>query len=194
MNNFSFGVVTVLFLMAVGCNPSKNAKKSGTAEAAIFSVLIDEMATSFPPPPPPSKDGSKSKTINIDSLNKVKVEVVVDTIMFEMSETRNLKQTYSEYQKLVDSIPYLSAKPINTKYIESKKGHSLIFGDSLDDSNTKYPQLIGISRISFNKKMNKAAVYGGYSTGSLSSYVNLYLFEKINGEWKIVHEKSIAVS
>ena len=45
------------------------------------------MAKPFPPPPPLPKDGSEPEPINMDSINKVKVEVVVDTMMFHTSRT-----------------------------------------------------------------------------------------------------------
>ena len=163
-------------------------------EGAIYSMLIDRMAKPFPPPPPPPKDGSEIKPINIDSIRKVKVELVVDTTMFHVSETVALDKKYSEYRNLVDSISSLTAKPVKTEYIKSEEGHTLVFGDSLEDSKAEHPQIIGFSQIAFNERKNRAALYAGHSTHPLASYLDLYLLKKINGRWEIVFETTVEVS
>lgn len=163
-------------------------------EVAIYSILLDELATSFPPPPPLPKDESKDEPINIDSVNQVKVEVVVDTLMFQTSQTVDIDEVFSKYQKLVDRIPALAAKPIKKEYINSEKGHSLIFGNSLSDSDSQYSQMIGISRIVFNEEKTMAALYAGHSTHPLAGFVNLYLMRKTNGVWEIVFKKRVEVS
>lgn len=191
MNNNLFVVIIAVLLM-IGCDPpSFHIEKQ---EAAIYSLFIDKMAKPFPPPPPPPKDGSEPKPINKDSINNVKVVVVVDTVMFSVSKTVDLDEEYSEYQILVDSISSLAVKPVKKEYIKSEEGHTLIFGNSLEDSEAQYSQMVGISRISFNEKKNKAALYTGYSTHSLASYLDLYLLKKINGKWQIVYKKAIEVS
>lgn len=191
MNNSLFVVIVILFL-GIGCDkPANNIEKQ---EAAIYSLLIDRMAMPFPPPPPPPRDGSEPKPINFDSIGKVQVEVVVDTTMFHISETVDLDEEYSEFQNLVNSISSLAAKPVKTEYIKSEEGHTLIFGDSLEDSDTQYSQMVGMSRITFNEKKNMAALYAGHNTHPLASYLNLYLLKKRNGKWAIVYEKTIEIS
>lgn len=190
MNSFlSFFMATLFFISCK--NPSINVEKQ---EAALYSFLIDEMATPFPPPPPPPQDGSKHEPINRDSINQVKVEVVVDTLMFQTSQTVDIDQEFSKYQKLVDSIPSLAAKPVKKEYLNSEKGHSLIFGNSLEDSNSQYSQMIGISRIAFNEEKTMAALYAGQTTHPLSGFVNLYLLKKTKGVWEIVFKKRVEVS
>lgn len=185
-------VIVIALLGVIGCNnTSNNIEKQ---EAAIYSLLIDKMAKPFPPPPPPPKDGLEPKPVNKDSISKIKVEVLVDTIMFHVSETVDLAEEYSENQNLVDNISSLAAKPLKTEYINSEKGHTLKFGSPLEESDIKYPQMLGISRIAFNEKKNKAALYAGYSTHPLASYLELYLLKKIKGKWQIVHEKTMEVS
>lgn len=172
-------------------DPSLNVERQ---EAAIYSILIDELATPFPPPPPPPKDGSKPKPIDQDSINKVKVEVVVDTLMFQTSKTVDMVEKFSKYQRLVNNLPLLAARPVKTEYLNSRKGHSLIFGDSLENSDSQYSQMIGISRIAFNEEKTMAALYAGHTTHPLSSYLNLYLLKKTYGVWKIVFKKNVEVS
>lgn len=184
----------ILLIMGIhNCNEQHDHSME-KEERAIYSLFIDKMAKSFPPPPPPPKDGSKPKPVNWDSISNVKVEVVVDTVMFHIFDTVDLDKEYSEYQNLVDNISSLPAKPMKTEYINSEEGHTLIFGDSLEDSNTEYSQIVGFSRIAFNEEKNMAALYAGYSTHPLASYMKLYLLKKINGRWQIVFEKTIAVS
>jgi hypothetical protein len=148
----------------------------------------------FPPPPPPPKDGSKPEPINIDSISKVKLEVVVDTIMFETSQTVNLNEKFAKYQMLIDSIPFMVSKPVKKEYLSSEKGHTLIFGNSLEDSNSKYSQMVGISRIAFNEEKTMAALYAGHSTHPLSSVLDLYLLKRTEGVWEIVYKKRVEVS
>ncbi|MCM4161846.1 hypothetical protein FHG64_08020 [Antarcticibacterium flavum] len=191
MNNNLFILILTL-LLVLSCNkPPNNPEKQ---EAAIYSLLIDKMAKPLPPPPPPPKDGSKPKSINFDSINKVKMEIVVDTMMFNTSNTLDLQEEFSEFQMLVDSISSLPVKPVKKEYLKSEKGHTLIFGRSLEDSDTQYSQMLGISPIAFNQQNNKAAVYAGHSTHPLASYLKLYLLKKINEKWQIVFEKTIEVS
>ena len=79
-------IILLILIIIIGCEqPSKHIEIS-KEEGKIMSLLVDSMATSFPIPPPPPKDGSKPKPINIDSIRKVKVEVVIDTIMFPVSK------------------------------------------------------------------------------------------------------------
>ncbi|MAG88152.1 hypothetical protein [Zunongwangia profunda] len=187
-------IILLILIIIIGCEqPSKHIEIS-KEEGKIMSLLVDSMATSFPIPPPPPKDGSKPKPINIDSIRKVKVEVVIDTIMFPVSKHIEIDKEFSEYQNLIDSIPSLKAEPIEKKYVKSKRGHTLVFGNSLEDSNVKHSQIISTSRIAFNDKKNMAALYGGYSTHPLASHLNLYLLEKKNGIWKIVYKKNIEKS
>ena len=190
MNNFLQVLLVAISLISCS-HPSVNVDKE---ESLIFSLIIDEMAQPFPPPPPPPKDGSTLKPINIDSINKVQVEVVIDTILFHTVRTFDLKDDFSKYQKLVDSIPSLPAKSLKTNYIESQEGHTLVFGDSLDDSEDPHSQIIGISRIAFNQKKNIAAVYVGHSTHPLASTVSLFLLKKKNGKWRIVYKERVEVS
>lgn len=191
MNNKLF-VVIITPLLVISCDKPPN--NLANQEATIYSLLIDRMAKPFPPPPPPPKDGSKPKPINFDSISKVKVEIVVDTMKFHTSETVDLQEEFSEFQKLVDSISSLAAKPVKIEYINSEERHTLIFGDSLESSDAQYSQMLGISRIAFNEKKNMAALYDGHSTHPLATYLNLYLLKKINGKWQIVFEKTIEVS
>lgn len=184
----------LLFSFHLCLNAQDKPRNLDQEEAAIYSLLIDRMARPFPPPPPPPKDGSEPKPINFDSIRKVKVEVVVDTVMFDRSGTVDLQEKFPEFQNLVDSISSLAAKPVNFKYIMSEEGHTLIFGNSLEDSQTRYSQMVEFSRIAFNEEENMAALYAGHSTHPLSSYVDLYLLKKIKGEWKIVFEKTLEVS
>lgn len=191
MNKYWLIIIATVFLLPSCDRAYIDLEKQ---EAAIYSLLIDRMATPFPPPPPPPKDGSRPNPINFDSISKVKLEVVVDTMMFHISETVDLQEKFPEFQRLVDSISTLAAKPLRSKYINSKEGHTLIFGNSLEDSETRYSQLAGFSRIAFNEKKSMAALYAGYSTHPLASYLNLYLLKKINGKWEIVFEKTLEVS
>ena len=94
----------------------------------------------------------------------------------------------------MDSISSLPAKPIKTEYIKSEEGHTLIFEDSLEDSDTEYSQMVGMSRIAFNEKKNMAALYAGHITHPLASYLKLYLLKKVNGQWQIVFDKTLEVS
>ena len=107
-------IYLLLFLVAMA-NCENRCLNIEREEAAIYSVLIDEMATPLPPPPPPSKNGSRIEPINTDSVSKVKVEMVVDTIMFQSSRTIDIDEEFSEYQSLVARIPSLAAKPLKKK-------------------------------------------------------------------------------
>lgn len=185
-------IAMITLLVVISCEvPSKDIEKQ---ESAIYSLLIDRMAKPFPPPPPRPRDGSEPKPINFDSIRKVQVEMVVDPMMFHISKTVDIDKEYSHYQNLVNSISSLPAKPVKTEYINSEEGHTLIFGNSLEDSQDQYSQMVSISRIAFNEKKNKAALFAGHSTHPLAGYLNLYLLEKINGRWKIVYEKTVEVS
>lgn len=185
--------VLVIIIFSFSCN--KNQKTAiAKEEGAIFSLLIDELASPFPPPPPPPRDGSEPEPINMDSLNNVNVRIVVDTIMISVNEEIDLPVIYDGFQHLVDSINKLSEKPVNQGFVKSKEGHYIIFGNSLDDFEGKYSQMARISRIVFNEERNMAAVYAGHSTHPLAGYFNLYLLRKIDGEWKIIFKKNISVS
>jgi hypothetical protein len=189
-----FLLIVFLLVSLTGCKNSSQQIEGGKKEGKIISALIDSMATPFPLPPPPPKDGSQIEPINIDSLRKVKVEVVLDTISFNISKHINIEKEFSEYQSLIDSIPSLVTKPIEKRYVQSKKGHTIVFGNSIADSKVKYSQIISVSRIVFNQDKTKAALYGGYSTHPLASYLNLYLFEKKYDKWEIVLKKNIEKS
>lgn len=185
-------LIFIASLCVINCeNRSFNVERE---EAAIYSVLIDEMATPLPPPPPPSKDGSKIEPIDTDSISKIKVEIVVDTVMFQSFKIVDINKGLPEYQRLVANIPSLEARNLKKKYISSSEGHTLIFGDSIEDSKAQYSQIIKISRIAFNEKKNMAAVYAGFSTHPLASSLNLFLLKKINGKWQIILEKTVEVS
>ncbi len=192
MNFKFFGILILTF--ALGCN-NQNVNKDLTTnlnKASIISLLIDEIAISFPPPPPPIKDSNASlKPLNLDSLNAVKVEVILDTVFENYSKTTKIKSEFKDFQNLVDEIPNSKMENMPYKIVKSKKGHTLIFGNSLDDSKTKTPQIIGVSPLAFNKEQTRAAVYAGRTTGKLSAIWDLFLLEKKNGQWIIVFRKNI---
>ncbi|MDR9455883.1 MAG: hypothetical protein RI572_00610 [Salegentibacter sp.] len=144
--------------------------------------MIDEMVMPFPLPPPPPKEGSPAIKINIDSLNKVKVKLIVDTTMFKVSSRIKLPEVYEEYDFLVKILNTLQEKTINTGWIKSEKGHQLIFGSSLEDYVGRYSQMVTISRIAFNSKLDQAILLAGHKTHELAGYVNLYLLKKENGK------------
>ena len=83
---------------------------------------------------------------------------------------------------------------LDPRLIKSEEGHFLIFGDSLEDSDAEYPQVLNFSNVALNKEKNKALVYGGIYMGKLNSSVSLYLLEKMDGIWKIVHRKIVQIS
>lgn len=191
--NFKFLTILILIL-SLGCKNSNDIKNQNTKinEASIISVLIDELTISFPPPPPPIENSNEPlKPLNLDSLNTVKVRVILDTVFENYSKITKIKSELKDFQYLVDEIPNLKREVMPYKNIKSKKGHTLIFGNSLDKSKTKTPQIIGTSPIAFNKEQTKAAVYAGRTTGKLSAIWDLYLLEKINGKWTIVFRKNI---
>lgn len=165
-------------------------------EGAIISLFIDKMAVAYPVPPPPPMDSLEMviQQTNWDSISRIKTDIIVDTVMFTINRKSDLPLKYKAFQFLVESIIKLPKKSIHKNFLQSKEGHHLIFGNSLDDYTGKYPQMVGISRIAFNEEKDMAAVYAGYSTHSLAAYLNLYLLKKMDGEWKIVYEKNISVS
>ena len=193
MMNKKINILLILGLILLNsCEKSSvNIEKE---EGKIISLLIDEMAIAFPIPPPPPKDGSKPKPINIDSIKNVRVEIVVDTNMFQTSYKTVIDDEFSKYQKLIDSIPFLAAKSMRKKNINSEKEHNLIFGNSLEDSKSKYAQMISVSRIKFDEDQNVAALFARHSTHPLAGYLNFYLLKKDNGKWKIIFKKNIEVS
>ncbi|HEY9186115.1 MAG TPA: hypothetical protein VIM94_12395 [Salegentibacter sp.] len=168
--------------------------KTQQEEGRIISLLIDELAMPLPVPPPPPKDGTPAKKINIDSLEKVKVRLIVDTTMFQVKINHNLPEGYNKYKSLKNELKKLPEKSINKDLIESKKGHHLIFGASLDDYVGKYSQMVTFSRISFNSEFNKAVLLAGHKTHERAGFMNLYLLRKENGKWKIIYKKNVEVS
>lgn len=186
-----------LFISCKFQNPTaKKAVEEEKEEAKILSLFIDEMAIPFPLPPMPSEKNLE-KTINEmnwDSIKKATTTVVIDTIMFETNTKSELPAEFTQYRVLVDSIGKLSSKPMKKQRIKSKEGHHLIFGNSLDDFQGKYPQMVSMSRVVFNEDYNYAAVYAGHSSGKLAGYLNLYLLEKKEGVWQIVFQKNVEVS
>ena len=196
--NTKYYILKLILLtgITISCNFQDPASKRDTEEAKIFSMFIDEMAVAFPLPVMPSeKNFQKSlKETNWDSIKKVKTTLVVDTIMFNTGKKFDLPHELKPFQSLVDSINKLSSKPIKKDKIKSEEGHNLIFGNSLEDFQGGYPQMVYMSRIAFNDDNNRAAVFAGHSSGKLSGYLNLYLVEKIEGRWKIIYKKNIEVT
>ena len=165
-------------------------------EAKIVSLFIDEMAVPFPLPSMPSEENLQKsiKKTNWDSIKRVATTIVVDTIFFSTHERFELPPEVDDFQDLVDTIGKLNSQPFKKEEIESEEGHELIFGDSIEDFQGDYPQMVYFSRIAFNNDFSRAAVYAGYSSGKLSGYLNLYLLEKKKGRWIIKFKNNIEKS
>jgi len=189
----SFLIFTVTFM---GCveNNARNSFDNSEQEAEILSFMVDTMTVPFPLPPPPPKDGSMPPKINWDSLNNLKMTVIVDTIMFKTSKKFSLPEELKKYQNMADSLAFLDEKTIKKNLIKSEEGHTLIFGNSLKDYEGKYPQLISISRIVWDTEKNTAALYASHSTHPLASYLGFFLLEKKNGKWTIKFKDIFEVS
>jgi len=184
----------LIYLLTLGCNNLNDNKNPNIDlnKASIISVLIDELAISFPPPPPPKKNSNVPlKPLNLDSLNSVKVEVILDTVFENYSKTIKIKPEFIDFQNLVDEIQHLKMENLSYKNVKSQKGHTIIFGNSSGNSKTKKTQIIGVSPITLNKEQTRAAVYAGRTTGKLSAIWDLFLLEKKNGKWEIVFRKNI---
>lgn len=180
-------ILTILFCI-FSCEKKLNNQKE---EGEVYSILIDKMAIAFPIPPPPPKDGSTPKKLNVDSISKVRVKLVVDTVMFETKRSIEIPKKYQDFEKLNKKLSGLKKKDVSKKYIESKKGHYLTFGNSIYDLKIKYSQIVGISRIAFNEDYTKAALYAYHSTGKLSGHTDFYLLEKREGKWTIIYKKNV---
>lgn len=184
-------LIIFTFLACETYNKDELIKKE---EARVFSFFIDELATSYPPPPPPLLDDSTRKKINWDSISKIRVRLVVDTIMSNFKLKASVPKEFEAFQYLANNINNLPKKVISKGLLESKVGHNLIFGNTLEDFKGEYPQMVFISRIAFNGKMDQAALYAGKTTGKLSGYVNFYLLQKKNDKWEIIFKKNVEVS
>lgn len=192
--------ISPLFIFVLGfafsCTFQNPTEEKEQEEAKILSLFIDEMAIPFPLPPMPSKDSleKKIKETNWDSIKKVKTTVVVDTIMFRTDKSFELPLQFHEFQVLVDSIRNKPSKPVKKEIIHSEEGHQLIFGNSLEDFQGDYPQMVFISRVAFNDDFDRAAVYAGHTSGKLSGYLNLYLLVKKDESWQIIFKENVEVS
>ncbi len=182
----------ICFFLVISC--INKEKESIKAEGEIISLFIDKLSKPFPPPPPPPIDGSEPKEINWDSINTVQTDIIVDTIKMNIDKNLKLPLEFKNYQILTNSLSDYKKESIAPEIIRSKERHRIIHGNSLDDFKGKYPQMISFSNIEFNKSHTSAALYVGYKTHELSSYVNFYLLNKNDGNWKIVYKKNIEKS
>lgn len=187
-------IVFLIIFIFFACETHKKDELIEKEEARIFSFFIDELATSYPPPPPPPRDGSTRKKINWDSISRIRVRLVVDTIMSNFKQKANVPKEFEGFQYLADNINNLPEKGISKELVESEVGHNLIFGNTLEDFKGEHPQMVFISRIAFNDKMDQAALYAGRTSGKLSGYVNFYLLKKKNNKWKIIFKKNVEIS
>lgn len=187
----AYFILVLLFYLNSFQNQVKFQKYEAD-ESRIYSIIIDELAVHLPPPWPSSPSGFTSK--ELDSIKRIKLELVVDTLMFKTDLGFPLTETHQEYQPLVDEISTLDERAIKPGTIKSSIGHSLVYGTSLEASFSRYPQLIKISRISFNRDTTKAALFASRNTGRLSGVVILYLLEKKNNIWEIVYEQKVLIS
>ncbi|MGY5846412.1 hypothetical protein ACW6QP_03245 [Salegentibacter sp. HM20] len=189
--NKSFGILLSIFFL-ISCNIHNQSKE----EIEIYSLMIDELAIAFPLPPMPSQDDLEAAidNTNWDSIKSVKTTLVVDTVMFRVEKRISLPQKHSEFEELNAKIINLPAKVVNKDLLKSKEGHSLIYGNSLEDFIGDYPQMVFISRIAFNDDLTKAFLFAGHATGRLSGFLNLYLLQKENERWKIIYKKNVEVS
>ncbi|QED38280.1 hypothetical protein FK178_11395 [Antarcticibacterium arcticum] len=183
--------ILVLLFCLNSCQNQEKFQKNEAAESNIYSIIIDELAVHLPPPWPPPNGLSRRE---LDSIKRIKLELVVDTVMFKTDLGFQLTESHQEYQPLVDEISTLDERAINPKTIKSSIGHSLVYGMTLEASSSPYPQLIKISRISFNCDTTKAALFASRNTGRLSGVVILYLLEKENNIWEIVYEQKVLIS
>lgn len=195
-NLILFLLIFVLGIQLACEKPDKQENILSKEEALVFSMLIDELAMALPLPPMPSADNLEEKfaQTNWDSIRAVKTKLVLDTVMFQTSVTLPLPADYKSFKSLSDTIKNLERKTINYSLIKSMEGHELIFGNSLDDFEGKYPQMIFMSRVAFDKNYNKAMVFAGLATTKLAGFLNLYLLEKKNGVWEIIYKKNVIVS
>ncbi|MEP6261081.1 MAG: hypothetical protein ABJ092_05855 [Gillisia sp.] len=183
--------ILVLLFYLNSCQNQVKFQKYEADESRIYSIIIDELAVHLPPPSPPPNGLSRRE---LDSIKRIKLELVVDTLMFKTDLGFPLTETHQEYQPLVDEISTLDERAIKPGTIKSSIGHSLVYGTSLEASSSRYPQLIKISRISFNRDTTKAALFASRNTGRLSGVVILYLLEKKNNIWEIVYEQKVLIS
>ena len=183
--------ILVLLFYLNSCQNQVKFQKYEADESRIYSIIIDELAVHLPPPSPPPNGLSRRE---LDSIKRIKLELVVDTVMFKTDLGFQLTKSNQEYQALVDEISTLDERAIKPETIKSSIGHSLVYGTSLEASSSRYPQLIKISRISFNRYTTKAALFASRNTGRLSGVVILYLLEKKNNIWEIVYEKKVLIS
>ncbi len=147
---------------------------------------MDDIAFPLPPPPP---IGSKDTIIPdklVDSLSRIKLKVaiypVMDTAMDDLKT--GLPEEYDQI---------LQQDTLKTKYfhdlkgISSKKGHSLMLGDTVklrkpmayDD----FDLLFYFSRIRCNVDYSKAVFSLGVSRGRLWGYGSIYCLKKDKGLW-----------
>lgn len=179
--HFQVPILISMFLMA--CQNMDNHYNLDREESEIFTVIIDELAVPLPPAWPPP-EGYNSK--QLDSIKQIKINLVIDTVMFNLNKRVQLPEHQEKFQPLVDAIPGLPEKTIAPQSVKSSIGHNLKF-----ENTSKESQVIGISRIKFNGDGTRAALYGSRTTGRLSGLTDLFLMEKNNGCWEIVHRQNL---
>src|SRR5690606_26932198 len=118
--NFRYKTILLMICLALtSCQERETHQNPDEDDLQIFSVIIDELALSFPPPLPPKEGFTASK---IDSINKVKVDwVVIDTLMYAAESNSPLPEPYKNYQSLVYLISQLPEKTISSKQIQSNR-------------------------------------------------------------------------
>ncbi|WP_031428967.1 hypothetical protein [Flavimarina sp. Hel_I_48] len=205
---FRLVIIFCTLLLVFSCQKKQELSENNDIYKVI-GLIINIL--DIPTPPPPPIDASYQESADFrDSIIEqysaisFKGENIVVAIEPEFKigyKQISLENEYKKnYQVLLDSL--LSTKieaPINTSKIKSKNNISLIKApenNELTQTETwgNFDFLVSISKVIFNKKNTRAVVIVSIGSGKISGESSIFLFEKINDEWKILARQVITLS
>src|SRR5690606_24244982 len=99
----TFAILLVI-LTAISCKNHVESDRLDPEESAVISLLIDDSASPYPLPGFLFDADSLGDGTRIDSLEAVRVEVVIDTVLLERKHTIELGEQYAEFQPLVNKL------------------------------------------------------------------------------------------
>ena len=194
--------VTILLFFVICCQSKSELREKEFQNVLTF--LINKKALPLPPAPPLPNDTLGSWKIpkkDIDSLKKVKLNIAIYPNLHRpsISENFEIKNIPKDFKEIINQ--FYSIGPENYIPIDSinrNSKHNVILADTLLLKKSKdwkeYDLLFTFSNISFNKKLDKAALTLGISRSSLSGYGALYLLSKDDkNKWSILENYEFEV-